>query len=186
MFLQRFLKVVILWLICYYHQLLKVNPYSWVILFLYFRTFDSFPSNLRRISRHRVRADHEGKPQFAVCSCRRWLLFVCHSRSTNGAPSQQGSLKGCNKKAINENIMQIQGSGLCQTSLELWLKPCALVRRDLNETFGLVDCWHIWHQTRNAYKEEHFIPTVKYSDWSGMLSGCFTGMVQGFLVRSIA
>ena len=51
------------------------------------------------------------------------------------------------------------------------------------ELFGHVHCRHVWRQKRDAYKEKHLIPTVKYGGGSLMLWGCFAASGPGALVK---
>ena len=51
------------------------------------------------------------------------------------------------------------------------------------ESFCQVQHWHVWHRNRDAYKEKHLIPTVKYGGGSVMFWGCFNSRVPGVMVR---
>ena len=50
------------------------------------------------------------------------------------------------------------------------------------ELFGHVHRQHVWCQKRDAYKEKHLIPTVKYGGGSLMLWGRFAAS-PGALVK---
>ena len=73
-------------------------------------------------------------------------------------PYQQALWKGCTKKVLTESNRQIQASGVGQTSTEL---------------FGHVHRLHAWRQKRDASKEKHLIPPVKYGGESLTLWGRF-------------
>ena len=49
--------------------------------------------------------------------------------------------------------------------------------------FGHVHCRHVCHQKRDAYKEKHIIPTIKYDGGPLMLWGCFNASGPGALVK---
>ena len=86
------------------------------------------------------------------------------------------------KEALTESNQQIKASGVCQTSLDLnrvlWSDETKM------DVFGHVHRRHVCSQKRDAYKEKHLIPTVKYGGGSFMLWGTFA-VVQG-LLRSMA
>ena len=52
-----------------------------------------------------------------------------------------------------------------------------------NESFCQVQHRHVWRRNRDAYKEKHLIPTVKYDGGSLMFWGCFNSRGPGALVR---
>ena len=49
--------------------------------------------------------------------------------------------------------------------------------------FCQVQHLHVWRRNRDAYKEKHLIPTVKYGGGSVIFCGCFNCRVPGSLVR---
>ena len=51
------------------------------------------------------------------------------------------------------------------------------------ESFCQVQHQHVWRRNRDAYKEKHLIPTVKYGGGSVMFWGCFNSRGPGALVR---
>lgn len=51
------------------------------------------------------------------------------------------------------------------------------------ERFCQIQHRHVWRRNRDAYKEKHLIPTVKYGGGSVMFWGCFNSRGPGALVR---
>ena len=102
-------------------------------------------------------------------------------------PYQQALWKGCRKKALTESNQQIQASGVCQTwnydwNRVLWKDETKIELFGHQKMVAMYTACLTW-QTRDAYKKNHLIPTIKYSGGSLMLWCCFTASGPGALVK---